>query len=67
MTSVTSRSSIKTDKRIELTGALFCLSYTMLKGLSGISKSEGTSLWNFVPNSTDAQSVINWTVVGQLS
>jgi len=67
----------------------FHLSYAVCKGNSGISKSVGTSLWNFVPNSglrkfchgiliigmccrlsltmMDAQSVINWTVVGQLS
>ena len=67
----------------------FHTSYTVLKGNSVISKSKGTSLWNFVLNSglrkfrhgisivatcyqlssrkVDAHSVINWTVVGQLS
>jgi len=32
-------------------GASFHLSYTVLKGNSGIFKNEGTSLWNFFPNS----------------
>jgi len=79
-------------ERIELVfgmGASFHLSYTVLKGNSGISKNKGTSLWNFGPNfglrklcfgiaiaetcyqlssrKVDAQSVINWTVIGQLS
>jgi len=51
---VTSRCSIKTAKRIELVLAWelsFNLSYTVLKGNSDISKNEGTSLRNFVPNS----------------
>ena len=69
--------------------ASFHLSYTVLRGNSGICKNKGTSLWNFVLNSglrkfrhglsivetcyrlsswkVDAQSVINWTVVDQLS
>jgi len=49
--SVTSRSSAKTDERIELVfgvGASFHPSYTVLKGNSVISKNKGTSLWNFV-------------------
>jgi len=79
-------------ERIDLVfgmGAFFHLSYTVLKGNSGISKNKGTSLWNFVPNcglrklcfgiaivetcyrlissKVDAQSVIYWSVVGQLS
>jgi len=29
----------------------FYLSYTVLKGYSGIFKKKGSSLWNFVPNS----------------
>jgi len=33
------------------TGASFCQCYTVLKGNSGISKNNGTSLLNFVPNS----------------
>jgi len=52
--SVTSRSSIETDERTELvfgTAASFHLSYTVLKGNSGISKTKVTALWNFVPNS----------------
>jgi len=95
--SVTSRSSIETDKRIELVfgvGATstFRLSYTNLfKGNMGrpIFKNKGTFLRNFIQNSrekkicfgisivetcyglcsrmVDAQSVINCTVVGQLS
>ena len=32
-------------------GASFYLSYSVLKGISGISKNKGTSLWHFVPNS----------------
>jgi len=51
--SVTSRSSIETAERIELvfgTGVSFHLSYTVLKGISGISKNKGASLWNFVRN-----------------
>ena len=51
--SVTSRSSIETDERIELIfgkGASFHLSYTVLKENSGNSKNKGTFLWNFVPN-----------------
>ena len=49
--SVTSRSSAKTDERIEVVfgvGASFHPSYTVLKGNSVISKNKGTSLWNFV-------------------
>ena len=84
--SVTSRCSIETAELVELvsgTGASFHLSYTVLKGNSGITKDKGTSLWNFAPNSgprkfrfgisivettkVDAPSVINWTVVSQLS
>jgi len=90
--SVTSRSCIEMAEWIELvlgTGASFHLSYTVLKGNSGIFRNKGTSLWNFVPNSglrkfcfgisivemcywlcsmkMDAHSMINWTVVGQLS
>jgi len=34
-------------------GASFHSSYTVLKGNSVTSKIEGTSLWNFVPNSRD--------------
>ena len=64
-------------------GASFHLSYTVLKGNSGIAKDKGTSLWNFAPNSgprkfrfgvsivettkVDAPSMINWTIVSQLS
>ena len=43
--SVTSRSSVETDERIELVyslGASFRLSYTVLKGNSGISKNKDT-------------------------
>ena len=90
--SVSSRCSVETHERMELVFGVestFHLSYAVCKGNSGISKSVGTSLWNFVPNSglrkfchgiliagmccrlsltmVDAQSVINWTVVGQLS
>jgi len=79
--SVTSHCSIETGERIELVwgmGASFHLSYTVLKGNSGISSNKGTPLWNFVPNyvdtcyqlsprKVDAQRVINWTVVDQLS
>ena len=82
----------ETAGRIELVfgmAAFFHLSYTVLKGNSGISKNNDTSLWNFAPNSgltkfrhgisivegcyqlswrkVDAQSVINWAVVGQRS
>jgi len=32
-------------------GASFHLSYTVLKGNSGIFRSKGTFLWNFVQNS----------------
>ena len=48
--SVTSRGSVETAERIELVygmGAPFRLSYTVLKGNSGISKNKGTFLWNF--------------------
>jgi len=51
---VTSRCSIKTAERIELVLAWelsFNLSYIVLKGNPDISKNEGTSLRNFVPNS----------------
>jgi len=43
--SITSRSSVETDERIELVyslGASFRLSYTVLKGNSGISKNKDT-------------------------
>ena len=43
--SITSRSSVETDERIELVyslGASFRLSCTVLKGNSGISKNKGT-------------------------
>ena len=63
--SVTSWRSIKSSKRINLVfgmGASFDQSYTVFSGNSGIYKNKGTSLWNFFLNS-----VINWTVVGQLS
>jgi len=49
--SVTSRCSIETAERIELDfgmRASFHPSYTVLKGISVISKNKGTSLWNFV-------------------
>ena len=49
-----SRNSIETAERIELvfgTGASFRPSYTVLTGNSAVSKNNGTSLWNFVPNS----------------
>jgi len=62
-------------------GASFHLSYTLLKGNSGIFKNMGTFLWNFVQNSGLREnfssayrsekggppSVIDWTIVGQLS
>ena len=51
---VYSRCSIKTAERIELVLAWelsFNLSYIVLKGNSDISKNEGTSLRNFIPNS----------------
>jgi len=52
----TSRCSVETDELIEIVliwvmGASFHLSYTVLKGNSGISRNEGTPLWKFVPNS----------------
>jgi len=53
-TSVISQSSAKTAERIELVfgmWASFHPSYTVLKGNSVISKSKGTSFWNFVLNS----------------
>jgi len=90
--SVTSQCSIKMAGWIKLvfgTVASFRVSYTELKGNSGIFKNKGTSLWNFHPNSrlrkfcfgisivemcywlslteVDAQSMINWTIIGQLS
>jgi len=52
--SVTSRSFIETAGRIELffcTEAFFDLSYRVLKRNSDIYKNNGTSLWDFVPNS----------------
>ena len=52
--SVTSRSSIETTERIELVfgmGASFHLSYNVLKGSTGKSQINGTSLRNSVPNS----------------
>ena len=52
--SVTSRSSVETDERIWLgfgTEDSFQLSYTVLKGNSGIFKIKGTFLWNFALNS----------------
>jgi len=52
--SVTGRSSIEKVKRIELgfgVGAPFDLSYTVLNENWCISKNNGTSLWNCVPNS----------------
>ena len=52
--SVTSRSFIETTGRIELffcTEAFFDLSYRVLKRNSDIYKNNGTSLWDFVPNS----------------
>jgi len=52
--SVTSRCSNETAERIELgfgVGVFYYLSYTVLKGNSGISKNQGISVWNFVPNS----------------
>jgi len=69
-------------------GASFYLSYSVLKGISGISKNKGTSLWHCPKLRTskiflrhidrrkvswtsldkvEAQSMINWTDVGQLS
>jgi len=54
--------------------------FAVLKENSDIFKNKGTSFWNFVLNSglrkfryqlnsrmLDAQSVMNWTVIGQLS
>jgi len=49
-----SRISVETDERIEPicgTVAILGLSYTVLERNSGISRNNGTSLWNFVPNS----------------
>jgi len=49
--SITSRSSTKTAKQIGLVfgmRASFRPSYTVLKGNLVISKSKGTSLWNFI-------------------
>jgi len=93
--SVTSRSHVEMAERIELVfgmGASFHVSYTELKGNSGIYKNKSTSLWNFAQTpdledfatayrsskrvislarerweKVDAQSMINWTVVSQLS
>jgi len=90
--SVSSQCSIKMAGWIKLvfgTVASFRVSYTELKGNSGIFKNKGTSLWNFHPNSrlrkfcfgisivemcywlslteVDTQSMINWTIIGQLS
>ena len=51
---VTSRSSIEIDERIELVigvGVCFHLSYIVLQGNSGILKNKGTYLRNFVSNS----------------
>jgi len=51
---LTSRGSIEAAERIELVfgkGASFHPSCTVLTGNSVISKTNGTSLWNFVPNS----------------
>jgi len=71
------------SKRIELgfgMEASIHLYYTVLKGNSRVFKNKDTSLWNFVPNSDlgnfcyrlspitmDAQGVINWSIVGQVS
>ena len=51
---VTSGCSFETAERIELVfsmGDSFHLSYTVLKGNTGISKNKGTFLSNFAPNS----------------
>jgi len=49
--SVTSRSSIRRDERINLIFGMnaFDQSYTLVKGNSAIYKNKGTSLWNFFP------------------
>jgi len=76
---VTSRSSVETDEWIELvfvTGASFHLSYIVLKEIRvslsrtpvvcfGISIAE--TCYRLSLTKLDAQSVIDWTVVGQLS
>ena len=78
--SVTSRCSIETVEQIALvfrTGASFHISYTIRKYM--YLQNKGTSVWNLAQKhidrqnvvsssrKVDAQSVINWTVVGQLS
>ena len=78
--SVTSRCSIEVVSRIELvfgTGASFDR-YTVFYGNSGMYKNKGIlpiTPWHIDPRTcyqlssrkVDAHSVINWTVVGQLS
>ena len=65
--SVTSRCSVETAERIELDfgmGVSFHPSYTVLKGNSVTSKNKGTSLWNFVINSTRTLSEVSDKVRG---